>query len=1026
MLGKSGTAPADFTLHDDQHAFRVAERMVDLIGEDHLDPLSPFEIALLLLAAYLHDIGLTPERGLVSSIRTYLLTGEQGNLTEEETRTLTRWLDQNGKGRSAPLLNELPNVEALSLSAQLTTAYCREMHADWSVVWIATSLDGATMGSYSGWLADLQALCLSHNQGRSALLEPALEPRLVAAGSVVNLRYLACVLRVADVLEVDPERTPAVIFRQRTVATDSAIYWHKDHEIALTFKDHRILLVARPTSAVMHRAVLDTADQIDAELALCRDLADRGSFASCPGFGPLEHVWSAPAMCFRDVQPYASAYEYIEGDFRPDTMRILDLLGGTSLYRSPLAALRELLQNASDAIAEQIAWTRLQWDDPKDMARLAATQALNRIDLSFVERDGEHWLDCTDTGVGMTKEIITSQLLVSGSAHAGGVLELKRRCAEAGFPFHRTGRFGVGVLSYFMIADEIRIRTQRASETGVLEGTAWTFVSEGLDAFGELCRVEPAAHGTTCSLRLRRSLLGERPQDWIDLAMRYLRATLVSVPCTVRVSAPNETWQIAPGWVRSTGEWTDLHGPLSASSRGAAYAPPDLSDREFTLWMSSDEEEERSWALIKPRMGWKEDSGALPDGLGEYRVMVPVFELPDGPSLVYMQVQEQDGRLRLEGFRSGDLTSDAWAPTGQFRLAWNGMTVYLDEPEDADPEPGFPGLVEVNFQGDLGGEISVSRNEMVPSAAGIQAIGFAWARAGELHAELVTEWHDSPYRTLNEQYAGGGKRTVADARWAVGTADGIFWQAIAPPSVSALHHGLEHDRGSVQIDGATATVAATLRMHRPHGRSVIGYWPAGAGPDRLVAGRDRTELIALWSDRRDGEPRHPLGTSATFPPCLKGVIGYRAYLRDHGRFIWNREHPVLQACSADALAWLEEHLPRRHDPLDLAREILGDRARAAAFVCDWVRYRTRVTQELKDRDPTFLPAVIGLAGGAAQAPGAAVPRILVLQGASFFMRDTQGSVSVFDGNAETTVAIESFDDLVDVGIEPDFEGWQID
>jgi len=137
--------------------------MADLVGENGLDCLSDFEISLLLLAAYLHDIGLTPERSLVANIQTYLLTGTPNGLDEEAIHTLTRWFDQHGKGRSVPLESELSTVEALPLSAQLTTAYCREMHADWSVRWIATHLSDLDMGSYPGWLADLEKLCLSHN-----------------------------------------------------------------------------------------------------------------------------------------------------------------------------------------------------------------------------------------------------------------------------------------------------------------------------------------------------------------------------------------------------------------------------------------------------------------------------------------------------------------------------------------------------------------------------------------------------------------------------------------------------------------------------------------------------------------------------------------------------------------------------------------------------------------------------------------------------------------------------------------------
>jgi hypothetical protein len=44
----------------------------------------------------------------------------------------------------------------------------------------------------------------------------------------------------------------------------------------------------------------------------------------------------------------------------------LELLAGTQLYGTPLAAIRELLQNAFDAVGERIARERLSQPDPVD------------------------------------------------------------------------------------------------------------------------------------------------------------------------------------------------------------------------------------------------------------------------------------------------------------------------------------------------------------------------------------------------------------------------------------------------------------------------------------------------------------------------------------------------------------------------------------------------------------------------------------------------------------------------------------
>jgi hypothetical protein len=76
LLSKAGTGPLDFTLHDDDHSYRVAERMTELIPPSTAPHLSDFELGLLLNAAYLHDVGMNPRREIVTKARNFLLTGK--------------------------------------------------------------------------------------------------------------------------------------------------------------------------------------------------------------------------------------------------------------------------------------------------------------------------------------------------------------------------------------------------------------------------------------------------------------------------------------------------------------------------------------------------------------------------------------------------------------------------------------------------------------------------------------------------------------------------------------------------------------------------------------------------------------------------------------------------------------------------------------------------------------------------------------------------------------------------------------
>lgn len=360
VLQQAGTGATDFTLDDAQHGYRVAERMAEIIPEDVLSRLTAFELALLLLSAYLHDIGMTPEQHRVRGHYRYLLTGEPSGLAATEIDKFRQWLDEHGDGVTPPLAEGPPTGRTLGEAEWLVAHYCRERHNDWSGEWITANLAGECLGTYQNWREDLIAICKSHHVGFDELIHPRFDPIEVGAGHLVHLRYLAAVLRLADVMENDPERTPEVVLRQRDVDPSSLIYWQKDHGITTARTEDQYRLTARPRSALIHKAIRDTAAMIEAELLVCRRLADETDFSRLRGSSAeLPHRWDLSATLTQRIEPLDDAYEFIDGSFRPDVRRVLRLLAGVELYGDPMAAVRELLQNAFDAVRERIARERL-------------------------------------------------------------------------------------------------------------------------------------------------------------------------------------------------------------------------------------------------------------------------------------------------------------------------------------------------------------------------------------------------------------------------------------------------------------------------------------------------------------------------------------------------------------------------------------------------------------------------------------------------------------------------------------------
>ena len=231
----SGTSPLSFSLHDAGHSFRVAERMAEILDAQDglLGSLDPHDLGMLLLSAYLHDIGMSPELSRLQDHYSFLLTGESTSLEADELEPLQAWLDDEWDGRVPPLVTEQPTLDDLHLVRQILASYVRHMHNDWSADWIKERLRAFSDRQYPGWAEDLILLCRSHHFDSEKLKAGAFDPRLVGnPGTVLHLRFCACLLRIADVLDFDPERTPPGLFAHYGVGGKSAIYWHKDHEIA--------------------------------------------------------------------------------------------------------------------------------------------------------------------------------------------------------------------------------------------------------------------------------------------------------------------------------------------------------------------------------------------------------------------------------------------------------------------------------------------------------------------------------------------------------------------------------------------------------------------------------------------------------------------------------------------------------------------------------------------------------------------------------------------------------------------------
>ena len=142
----------------------------------------------------------------------------------------------------------------------------------------------------------------------------------------------------------------------------------------------------------------------------------------------------------------------MSGQFRftLDQNKVLELLVGDNLYQDPGVFVRELVQNAIDAVR-----TRREMDP-----HLPAKWKPQINIRSWMDEEGYHWFRIEDNGTGMNREIVEKYFLKVGSSYyASDDFRRDKYRNEVDSGYQPISRFGIGILSCFM-GDRERSRVE--------------------------------------------------------------------------------------------------------------------------------------------------------------------------------------------------------------------------------------------------------------------------------------------------------------------------------------------------------------------------------------------------------------------------------------------------------------------------------------------------------------------------------------------------------------------------------------
>ncbi|MGV9342342.1 HD domain-containing protein [Streptomyces sp. NPDC003688] len=212
---------------------------------------------------------------------------------------------------------------------------------------------------------------------------------------------------------------------------------------------------------------------------------------------------------------------------------IRELLMGHQLYGDRALAVRELYQNAADACR----YRAMRWDYLKrfkdfPIAWSGEIRITQGRETGPDGRPGRAYIECRDNGVGMSRALLEQTFSRAGRRFSQ-TRPFRREQAEwlirdKSLQLYPYSRFGIGVLSYFMISDEVSLVTREVGPDGAIAPQALAVdisSSSGLFNIRPYERPDDPLHegGTRVRLMLSEPEEGQEPVSVTDVLEQQVR-----------------------------------------------------------------------------------------------------------------------------------------------------------------------------------------------------------------------------------------------------------------------------------------------------------------------------------------------------------------------------------------------------------------------------------------------------------------------------------------------------------------------
>ena len=242
MLSKYLTRFPDFTDHSVLHSMSVLDYCNRIIGEDQIKELCPEECYVLIMACYLHDIGM--------------------GIGDRDYAEFSKQLD----------FGDYFNDHDKDDDAETVRAF----HNEYSGLFINKYARIFDIPSEELTRAVVQ---VSRGHRKTDLLDSSEFGDIQAGDAVIRTAYLSAVMRLADEIDVASDRNPVLLFGGRTYTKEADIIAFGLHESILHVgvNSEAITLYTKPVKPEYGPMIEKLAAKITETLIYCREVAEQTS-----------------------------------------------------------------------------------------------------------------------------------------------------------------------------------------------------------------------------------------------------------------------------------------------------------------------------------------------------------------------------------------------------------------------------------------------------------------------------------------------------------------------------------------------------------------------------------------------------------------------------------------------------------------------------------------------------------------------------------------------------------------------------